>query len=517
MISWENPWNASSSFFYRMRTLPSYLIWSLAGFISGWVQTRRLWSLSLGIPALAVAFLVIAMTLRSREQLSSETVRRYINTSRQHLQENRVEQAEFYINRLKSLGYQDDPLLVTRAEIAIQRDRPDLAEIYYREMLTNSDRGLDAKAHQQLARFELKDTPDPNSQPASEAIRHLKLALQLNPGDLPSHELLAKLWLARGDFNSAVLHLEPLAQANPAMQIELARLYEKLGRSSRKMESAVKAEAYFSGEVSKLEARSRAGELPETPSSQWLAGYMNWSESLIMQGRLDEASRIVTEALDRHNSVELRRRLASIYVRKVNTLPMTDESWQSRWDLITLSRNYEPDSRESLVILANIAAHAPFELRQLAQREIQPYLESGKAPPAAYYLVGTAAAEDKQWDSALRLLRKSVEMEPRADIAWNNLAHTLYSQPEPDWEDAQRCIDEAIRLNPTPVLYRETRGQIMVGMNRWAAAVQELELALHGLPPQARIHQGLAIAYRQLGDDDLADYHRTRQVALSQR
>ncbi len=518
MISWENPWHVSSSFFWRLRTLPSFLVWSVVGFASGWVQTRRLGSLFLGAPALILAFVVIAMTLQTREDLSSETVRRYITRSQMYLKENRVDQAEFYINRLKTLGYQSDPILVTRAEIATRRQRLDLADVCYREMLTNSDHTQDALAHRQLALSALRATPDPQSATTSEAILHLQKAIEANPGDLFCHELLAKLFLTRNDLGSVIRHFEPVAQQNPAAQIQLARLFEKVGRNSKKVEAASKAERYFSRLVTELESKPlEQGTSEAARTAEWSDGTLNWSESLIMQGKLDEAISLVTAALDRQDLPALRHRVASIYVRKSNTLPVSEKSWQPRWELITLCRNYDPDSRESLVVLAEIASHAPFELRQMAQRELAPYLENGQAPPAAYYLVGTAAAEDKQWSTAIKLLRKSVQIEPRAGIAWNNLAFALYSQTPPDWQDAERCVSEAIRLEPHPAQYHETRGQIMVGLEHWTEVVRELELALQGLPPQARIHGGLALAYQNLGDEDLADYHRTREAALTQR
>lgn len=245
MISWENPWGASPSVFYRLRTLPTYLIWSIVGFVSGWVQTRRIGYLVIGIPALAITFFMIATTLKTREGLTTETVRRYIESSQLHLKDNRIEQAEFYMNRLKSLDYQTDPLLVTRAELATRRERSDLAEICYRDMLTNPDRTLDAVAHQKLALIELNAIQTPNSPHASEAIHHFEQTLKSNPNDLDSRELLAKLFLDRGDLNSAILHLEPVAEQKPAVYLKLARLYEKLGRQVMKTESAARGEILF--------------------------------------------------------------------------------------------------------------------------------------------------------------------------------------------------------------------------------------------------------------------------------
>ena len=519
MISWANPWSASTNFFYRLRTFPLYLAWSVMGFASGWVQTRQVRWLMLGIPALVLAFLIIGLAMHSQEGLSSETVRRYIETSQRHLKAGRIDQAEFFINRLRTLGFQSDQLLLTRAEIATRRERPDLAENCYREMLTNSDHTQDPLAHRELAFLSMKSTIDPQSLQATEAIEHLESAIKANPGDLAVHEMLTKLFLMREDFQSAVRHLEPVAHQNPAAMLELARLYEKFGRSSKKVDAASKAEKYFAAVVAAIEKMPSPvkGQSEAQTIAVWNEAVLSWSESLTMQAKLDEAIQAVTTGLERHETPELRKRLASIYVRKCQALPVADKTWQTRWDLVTLSRNYDPDSQDSMTILADIASHAPFELRQLALCELQPYLDNGTAPPSAYYMVGTVAAENQQWDTAIKLLRTAVQIEPRAGIAWNNLAFALYSQPIPNWKEAEQIVDEAIRLNPTPVQYHETRGQIMVGLERWPEVVRELEYALAGMPALARIHGGLALAYQQLGDEDLADYHRTREITLKQR
>jgi uncharacterized protein HemY len=490
----------------------------VAGFISGWIQTRRIRNLLFGIPALACAMLVVALTIRSREEMGSETIRRYIDTAQMHLKKNELDEADFYLNRLKNLAYKNDTFLLTRAEIAIGRERTDLAEVSFREMLQNSDHTRDAIAHQQLALIEMKSTPDPNSIAASRAINHLLKAVEINDNDLYGHELLANLYLAREDLPSVALHMEPVARQNPAAQINLARVYEKMGFAAKKAESAARAEAYFVVEAARLDAEPTNGAQGATIKlGKQLTLALDWSEALIMQNKLDDAAKVVTNALERQNTVELRRRLASVYVRKINGLRQTDDMWRKKWELICLSRNYDPDAREGLVVLANIASHAPFELRNLAQKQLQPYLDKGLAPPAAYFLMGTAASQAEQWETALVLLRRAVQLEPRADITWNNLAYTLCAMPNPDWEEAERCVDRALRIDPTPAAYHETRGQIMVHQNRWAEAVQELERALSEIPSQARIHEGLATAYLQLGDEDLAEYHRTRQIALSKQ
>lgn len=515
MISWENPWGASRDVLYRIRTLPSFMVWSLLGFVSGWVQTRRIAALIIGLPSLVIASLVIATTLKARAGLTTETILRYVDNAQQHLKNNQIEQAEFYMSRLRSLKYQTDPLLVTSAEIESRRDRPDLSETCYRQMLANQDHTLDALAHQKLALIELKASQTGKPTGVNEAIFHFQQALLADPADLVSHELLARLFINREDFSSAIQHLELVAQRKPAVNLELARMYKKLDRQTMSVESAARAEKYFREELTKEVPPT--SEVPETkPSPAHRTNLtLNIVEAQVLQNKLDDAAKLATDALDRDNSPELRKRLATIYLMKANSLPATDAAWARRWEFVALSRNYDPDSPESLSILANIAANAPAKLRQLAIQEITPYLDNERAPSSAYFLVGTAAAQDKQWDMAAKLLKKSVETNPETDAGWNNLAHVLISQTPPDWAEAERCVNEALRLNASPPRFHQTRGQVMIGLKKWAEAARELEIARSGITTAPEIHLGLAEAYGQLGDDDLAAFHRSRYETMT--
>ena len=247
MISWEKPWTASPNVLWRVRTFPYYVLWSCVGFVSGWVQTRRMRNLLLGVPALAVAFLVFSVTLRSRQELDSATIQRYFATAQRLLQQGQVDQAAFYQTRLLSLPSPTDPILSLRAGIATRRDQFDLATACYREMLNNSDQSQDALAHTQLALREMQTSPAPQRETADRAIVRLQQALEIDPGYTLCHELLAQLFLQRGDFPSVAKHLEAVVLVSPARRLDLARVYEKLGQQTQKAEYAAQAAAFCFG------------------------------------------------------------------------------------------------------------------------------------------------------------------------------------------------------------------------------------------------------------------------------
>jgi Flp pilus assembly protein TadD len=77
-----------------------------------------------------------------------------------------------------------------------------------------------------------------------------------------------------------------------------------------------------------------------------------------------------------------------------------------------------------------------------------------------------------------------------------------------DLEQGLALANRAIEIEPTNAEYRDTRGQILLKLGRWAESVADLEVALNGMPDDPSIHQSLALAYDRLGKPALAEFHR---------
>jgi len=75
-------------------------------------------------------------------------------------------------------------------------------------------------------------------------------------------------------------------------------------------------------------------------------------------------------------------------------------------------------------------------------------------------------------------------------------------------ERALSAVNQALAIRPDEFRYRETRGQIMLRLGRWQAAVEDLEYAANGVPDSRQIHLSLAKAYDALGHEHLARVHR---------
>ncbi|HEX4413923.1 MAG TPA: hypothetical protein VH107_09875 [Lacipirellulaceae bacterium] len=134
--------------------------------------------------------------------------------------------------------------------------------------------------------------------------------------------------------------------------------------------------------------------------------------------------------------------------------------------------------------------------------------KSNDLPPTLAEALGTAAAVNHDLPAAERYLRMAVSKNPDSDVSWNNLAYVLVQKPNPPLEEALAATNKALAIAPDDFRYRQTRGEVLVKMQRWKEAVDDLEYALNGAPDAFAIHQSLAQAYEALGNKELAAAHR---------
>jgi predicted Zn-dependent protease len=105
-------------------------------------------------------------------------------------------------------------------------------------------------------------------------------------------------------------------------------------------------------------------------------------------------------------------------------------------------------------------------------------------------------------------LRQAIAVNPSDSYSLNNLAHVLMALDDAHFDEALQLVNRALEIEPNQPLYRETRGQLLVKMRRYREALSDLNFALNGLQDTRPIHEALAQAYEQLGQQEQARIHR---------
>lgn len=132
-----------------------------------------------------------------------------------------------------------------------------------------------------------------------------------------------------------------------------------------------------------------------------------------------------------------------------------------------------------------------------------------------------ALALDRSADGLVHL-EKVVALDPENVVALNNLGYGLaFLADPPHYDRAMELLDRATEVGrqrrSIPANVWETRGQILTKLERWAEAAIDLERALHSMPEQEAIHRSLALAYGELGQEELSDRHRNVADELAKK
>jgi tetratricopeptide (TPR) repeat protein len=121
--------------------------------------------------------------------------------------------------------------------------------------------------------------------------------------------------------------------------------------------------------------------------------------------------------------------------------------------------------------------------------------------------LGTSAASKDQFDVARTYLTQAIEAEPDLQTAWNNYAYVLDKGFPEEIANARSAADKAVLLNPKDVHARDTRADILIRAQDWAAAIEDLKLLTNASYSPKSVHARLAMAYKALGNKKLASTH----------
>ncbi len=134
-----------------------------------------------------------------------------------------------------------------------------------------------------------------------------------------------------------------------------------------------------------------------------------------------------------------------------------------------------------------------------------------------YVFWASILRQNQQNAEAREYLENATKIDPKNDVAANNLANLLYKLEPYDPERALSLTQGVLSRNPENPIYLETRGQILARLGRAQEAIDDLTRCLVPFPEVPEIHETLAGCYRKIGNDVLAKAHQDRFEELKAR
>ncbi len=149
-----------------------------------------------------------------------------------------------------------------------------------------------------------------------------------------------------------------------------------------------------------------------------------------------------------------------------------------------------------------------------AEQHLVAQLASGHDNASILNFIGAYALLAKQFDKLRKNLQSALRLEPQNPITLNNLTLAMARSPAPDLAAALQVAETGLAILPENPDLRMSRGEVLVGLNRWDEAEAELRFALQ-FRENSRDLRGLLIKVcEQKQDADEAEEHRAESERI---
>jgi tetratricopeptide (TPR) repeat protein len=344
----------------------------------------------------------------------------------------------------------------------------------------------------------VSEVAGPQSSP--DELKRLKWHLEAGgSSDLPKLSLAwARYALSINDLEGARRYLEKAAVQFPELWVTIGDVNLQLGNNELAGASYEKARTYLSEKVSNATGIERR------------AAGVDYAAVLVRLGRLDDARLVLEEGLKTDPDGAWRQLLADLYVNYHDLLSF--QSGHSIGELlepISKALEYDPNFGPALNrLMAYVEAKVDgnIELRKVLARVVA----EGKEPALAHLALGNICWIEQDTTGAVFHFERAISINPKLATVMNNLAWLLaHDDQRPDLNRALGLVDASLSESPDNPDFLDTRGTILMMLDRKKEAVHDLEKAIAlKVSDRASVHGKLATLYAELGLADMAEQNK---------
>lgn len=471
-------------------------------------QKLRIWL------AAVPPFLVLSVSggvLLWASLVREKTDLRYRAMARQAMIEGDFESARVFYSRLVSSDRKVDPKdEFNWAEIVARGgDLPAAAELI--DSLAPSDGTGYPDAHRaravQLAR-ELAsiDRSEGGSERLEKTLQQLRHHLTRSGIENPLQlcDLWAGYYFASGQKNEGLKKVVESAAYDPNRWLAAAVASEQQGDMEQRAKCYQAAEKHFAAnvEANPLDFQSR----------------MALTKVLVDTERIDAAENLIGEGLKLTDREELRRTASDLRLYRMSKVKEPLEAGFAEFNrLLAEAVDLDPLNPQAYgQFLAVYQAAKSDEQRTQLRERLERQVAKGDSIAFAHFSLGSIYWLDGDAKNSLWHTEKALEINPDLLDVANNVAWLVSQQENGDLDRALKLIDVAIEKKPYQHEYRDTKGMILMKMERWDEALTQLEGILPSSVGDARrdLHTRLSTIYQALGKESLAKMHAEEAEAL---
>jgi tetratricopeptide (TPR) repeat protein len=359
----------------------------------------------------------------------------------------------------------------------------------------------------ELAKGTFGDCPQANAWMVKELLRQ-----KVAGADISNQELLSNLeklsksrdvdfrlvsFYARvleesGETLKAIAVSKQAASVRPELNLELARLYSRVGYQNEMRSAASVVEDFF---IKKLNS-------PLEKETDRLAV----AEARKMTNRLDQAAQILTEGLlNKSTGPAIRRELSEVLrLIYLNSIFKT-EAGPFQADITQLEKAGEvdplnPNISSEIAKLLPLKIKPSKKLMEILKQQIEAGITSVSAHvllAEGYFAVGNMKEAMKNWELALA-------KDPNNIGAMNNLALVLARTSDANVDRSLSLLNKALSLSPGNAEILDSLGDVLMIANRPRDAINKYELSIRNDATRNETRKKLLGAYERNGMEDMA-------------
>ncbi|KAA5543830.1 hypothetical protein FYK55_11720 [Roseiconus nitratireducens] len=485
---------------------PIYWIAWLSRFAYRWITTRPYMTLAPAVPAVlfAIALTGTVIAVLRRDPTQTQTI---------------------YLDTLKTALASDNTQVASVAAQRLLEIDPDNLEHQYQVAILDHELGHTESARSAIFRLAMQNeygpaalwmlksliyqSSDSDSQLAAEQLvrrdswsdqevelchRSAAVAMEKLPSERAAfaRKMYAGFLSANGFTGSALRQYRMVAESDPGVALIAAQLAAKTGDYSS-------ADRFAQIAVRHLEPKMMAN-----PTS--VPARLQLAQALVLTERDDDAYNLLLDGLALTPDPTLTQAAGEALIFKSERLKRNvgeTETLGLRANLLSEALELAPESplvMESIVQFAIDCAGADED----GIRRVRESLLSQVTPAVAYFVEGTALLMAGKTDAAQETLELAASEGSEMPGLLNNLAVALSLSDKRFLPQALDLSNEALRQLPGHPSLLETRGQILLRLQRYEEAIVDLEKTLANPAMRPTAHAGLAEAYGALGNKELA-------------
>lgn len=325
-----------------------------------------------------------------------------------------------------------------------------------------------------------------------------------NADSIDMTDLRAAYYVLAGKPEEALKLLVETARMDPDLWLRAAAAAKIQGNQQTFTDALTRAETYY---------RERLQENPLDFQTR-----IAYSMVLKEQNQLDDAWRVLSEGLTLSDRVELRRAASTLILFRMEQIqaPWGDgfpEFSRLLWRALEL----DPINPSAYRVLVD-AYHRTENTEQRAalRARLEQHIVQGDGVAFAHFALGTMLWSEGENETARWHTEQAFALNPNLLDVANNLAWMISESEPQELERAYELIQRVVQQRPEIIQFRDTKGVILMKMNRFAEALVEFETILPKLTGTARkqVHDRLASIYDALGKQSLAELHREQAGRL---